>query len=307
MTYPLEYKRDGSGFWENGEAGETLGARKLVYLDTNGVWMLADADAAGEFPVVAITLEAIPNGNLGRILTKGYVGDSSWTWSDLGAPIYATSTAGELSQTQPSDGTKIQAVAMAKESDLILFDTGLNFQASLFYANSNNWEDLRFPLGAIKVGATNPPDEQAYKGGLVLSYPTNQNRIAYVTAQLPHSWVEGTDLCFHLHWVIPTSGAGGGAENVKFDVTHSWANIGSAFPAETTLSFTRDVQNDTADIHLLNTWTDISGAGKTFSSMIIISIERDVSVANNYGDKAYVTEFDIHYKRNRAGTVSETP
>jgi len=289
-----------------GLAGETLGARKLVYLDSGGEWKLADADAAASFPVVGITLEAISSGKYGRILTKGYLGDSDWSWGTLGGAIYATSTAGELSQTQPSDGVKIQVVAMAKETDLILFDTGLNYQSSLFSANDNNWEDLRFPVGAIKVGTTNPPDEQAYRGGLVLSYPSNANRVAYVTAQMPHSWVEGSTVNFHLHWTIPTSGAGEGAENVKWNFTYSWANIGGDFPVESTATVTRDVQNDTAHKHLL-TGFDVTPTGKTFSSMIIISITRDVSVDDDYAGAAYLTEFDIHYKQNRLGTVSEDP
>lgn len=304
MTYQLEYKRDGSGFFEVGLAGETLGARKLVYLDTNGVWKLADADAVGSFPVVGITLEAISSGKYGRILTKGYIGDSSWAFGDLGAPIYATSTAGELSTTQPSDGTKIQVVAMTKESDLLLFDTGLNYQAANFYANANNWDDLRFPASSVRLGGAAPATFQAYKDGGVLAFASTPNQFIYLVAQMPHTWVEGTDIEAHIHWTIPTSGAGLGAENVKWDLTYSWSNIGAAIPNSSSDTITVDVQNQTSDYHMYDSFGTITGTGKTLSSCLIISLKRDTAVANDYADAVYLIEFDLHYKKNRFGTIS---
>ncbi len=307
MSHQIESKREGSGTWFNGLAGETLGARKLVYLDTTGAWKLADADDATAFTAVGITGGAISNGKRGKIILKGFIGDADWSWASLGSPIYATSVAGELSQTEPIDGVKIQVVALAFEDDLIYFNTGLNQEAANLYANSNNWDDLRFPVGAIKIGAANPPDEQAYKGGLVLSYPSNQNRIAYITAQIPHTWVEGTELDLHFHWVIPVSGAGGGTENVKWDITYSWANQDAAFPGETSDSVTVDVQNQVADVHTRTDNITVTGTGKTFSSILIISLERDVAVANNYASAAYLLEFDIHYMKNRFGTIEEDP
>lgn len=118
LTYPLEYKREGSGFYENGLAGETLGARKLVYLDTNGQWKLADADAAATMPCLGITLGAITSGRSGKILTQGYIGDAAWAWT-VGASLYVGATAGELTETAPSGSGYLQVVAHAKEGDLI--------------------------------------------------------------------------------------------------------------------------------------------------------------------------------------------
>jgi len=306
----LEYKRDGSGFYEVGLAGETLGARKLVFLDTNGVWKLADADDVSAFPVVGITLEAIPNGNYGRILTKGYVGDSGWTWTDLGDYIYATTTAGELSQT-PAGGTDMrQAVALAKSSDLIYFDTGLNELSRNFMANENNWEDLRFPASSVRLGGAAPATFQAYKDGGVLAFATTPDQYIYIIAQMPHAWEQGTDIEVHIHWTIPTAGSGVGAENVKWDLTYSWSDIGDAIPNSSADTLTRDVQNLAADLHMLNSFGTITGTGFTKSGILIISLKRDVSVANDYADDVYLLELDIHYKINRAGSStipSDTP
>lgn len=305
MTYQIESKREGSGTWFNGLAGETLGARKLVYLDSTGAWKLADADDASAFTAVGITGSAINNGKRGKILFKGFIGDADWAFASLGAPIYATSTAGELTQTQPTDATPIQIVALAFEDDLIYFDTGLNQEAAFYTANSNNYDDLRFPIANIKVDSVNPPGEQAYKGGLVFAFASNPNQKAYFNAQMPHTWKEGTPIDIHCHLILPTAGAGGGVENVKFDATYSWANMDAVFPGESTITETVDVQDIPADRHFILDLGDITATGKMFSSMLIISITRDTGVANDYTDDVYVTECDIHYKINKAGTSAE--
>ena len=303
MSYQLEPKREGSGWWYNGLAAETLGARKLVYLDTNGQWKLADADASARFPVVGITLGAISSGKYGKILLKGYVGDASWTWANLGAAVYASATAGELTQTQPTGEEKIQAIALAQESDLIYFDTGLNRQSANFSIGDNNWEDLRFPASAARLGGAAPATTQAYKDGIVLAFASTPNQYMYVIAQMPHSWAEGTDIVPHIHWTLPVSGSAVGAENVKWDLTYSWSDINTLIPESTADTITRDVQNIAADLHMLNNFATISGAGMDKSSCLIISIKRDTAVANDYASAAYMIEFDIHYKVNRPGST----
>lgn len=336
LAYRLEYLRDGSGFFEVGEAGENLGARKLVYCGSGGLWYLADADSLATLPVVGITMEAIRVGITGRILLQGYIGDSSWSWT-LGGAVYASQTAGELTQTEPA-GAQIQSVGIATKGDLILFDTSFkrdfldmiddilgdisdiqgditdlddrvdDLEANALILNANNWEDLRFPANAIRLGGAAPAVAQAYKDSEVLAFANNADKYVYLTCQMPHSWVEGTDIVAHLHWTIPVSGSAGvNPENVKWDLTYSWANTNALFPASTPITFTKDVKAVAADTHIYSEWVDIAGAGKTFSSMLLLSIKRDTSVANNYANAAYLTEFDIHFKQNRLGTLAESP
>ena len=168
------------------------------------------------------------------------------------------------------------------------------------------WDDIRTPVQAIRLGGSQPPSEVAFKGSYVLSFPSNLDKTLYFIVQLPHSYKQGEDIEFHLHQVIPTSGAGAGAENVKWDFTHSWANMGDVFPAETTVSATIDVQSDVADTHYLEEIAaTITGTSKTVSSMILCSLTRDVSVANDYTDSVYVTEVDFHFPINTMGSRQE--
>lgn len=167
------------------------------------------------------------------------------------------------------------------------------------------WDDLRFPASAVRVGSAQPANEQGYRGGIVLSFASNADNSIYFMAQMPHRWKEGTDIEIHLHWTIPTSGAGGGAENVKWDLTYSVANIGGSFPVQSSLTVTHDVQNDSAHDHLLTEIGTIDMAGMTVSNCIIISLTRDVSVANDYAQAAYLVEADIHYQIDSLGSKEE--
>ena len=112
----------GSGDYVNEEAGETLGNHKLVYRGADGYWYLADADAAATMPVLGITMGAVPHGNRGSILLRGFIGLGSWAWTPA-SPLYPTNVAGVISDTPPTLGIR-QTVGYAIEPDLIYFDHG---------------------------------------------------------------------------------------------------------------------------------------------------------------------------------------
>ena len=64
--------------------------------------------------------------------------------------------------------------------------------------------------------------------------------------------------------------------------------------------------NDTANEHLITAFTDISGAGKQISDMLILRLSRLGSdAADTYGADARLLEFDIHYQRFGFGSREE--
>ena len=114
--------RDGSGAFIIGKAGEALANRDLVYPNASGEWMKADANVVTDMPVIGMALGPIISGNYGKILLRGFIGLASWTWTP-GSALYATNTAGVISDTPPTLGIR-QTVGYALESDLIYLDRG---------------------------------------------------------------------------------------------------------------------------------------------------------------------------------------
>lgn len=241
--------------------------------------------------------ETAPNGNIterrGKIAIYNSSGtittwvntDGATTWQQLNT-VFGDFDGGNYSEFE-SDGTLV------------------------FNGDATVYDDLRFPAQSVKLDSTNPPTSTAYKGGSVLAFASNPSQKIYFNAQLPHGWKMG-DLNFHVHIVLPTAGAGGGTENVKFNLTYSWAYIGYDFPAETTITATRDVQNDGAGKHILmniGTLLESNAAGtqsEGVSSMLICSLTRDVSVASDYAQPVYLVEADFHYEIDTVGSRSIT-
>jgi len=173
--------------------------------------------------------------------------------------------------------------------------------------NQAVWDDLRTPANGTKKITGKEPKDQLYKGGEVLKFEKTQDQAVGFNVQLPHAYKLGTDIEFHIHIVPPVAGSGGGAENVKFDFTYSWAKIDGTFATETSVNATIDLQNEPVDKHILMEIEDaIDGSAiDGVSSMLICSLTRDVSVANNYDENIYLIEVDFHYQIDTMGSRQE--
>ena len=172
-----------------------------------------------------------------------------------------------------------------------------------YYLPQTVHDDIRVPVGSVLGAGSFPPSATAYKSSYVFAFDTGpNNQSVQFIVQIPHGYKQGTALSPHIHFTIPTSGSGVGAENIKWDFTYSWANNGGTFPAESTDTVTVDVQNVSADEHVKSYFSDISGVGKNISSVLICSLTRDVSVANDYADDAYFLEFDFHFEMDSIGS-----
>jgi len=118
------------------------------------------------------------------------------------------------------------------------------------------------------------------------------------TLQLPHNWKDGTAIYPHLHWTPKTSATG----NIQWNLDYSWAGLNvttpETFPSVTTSSVII-TGPFTANQHLLSDLTTgnvgISGAGKTYSSVLICRIWRNSAVAGDtYAADAAGLSMDFH-------------
>ena len=102
--------------------GELISFPNCLYQNSDGELYKADADAVSTMPVVAIALEAGANGQTKEVLLQGFIRYDSWAWT-VGGLIYASCTAGGLTQTAPSGGAdQLQIIGFATHADRMYFN-----------------------------------------------------------------------------------------------------------------------------------------------------------------------------------------
>lgn len=114
-----------SGSTASMTVGEAVVFGSVLYMKSDGKLWKTDADATATMPVMAMALETIAADNGCDVLLNGFVRDDTWTWT-VGGKVYASLTAGELTQTAPSaTDDEVQIVGIATHADRMFFNPQL--------------------------------------------------------------------------------------------------------------------------------------------------------------------------------------
>ena len=115
------------GVTQEGTAGATLAFGDLVYFSvTDSRWELADASAAataGLVPLGICVLAAAADASPTTVLMWGKVrADTAFPTFTIGAPVYASETAGDVTGTQPTTtDAVIRTLGFAEDANSIWF------------------------------------------------------------------------------------------------------------------------------------------------------------------------------------------
>ena len=104
-------------------AGYSSTIMDLVYLNANGKWLEADADATGTSThLLGIALEAKTDTQAMNVALSGsFVRDDSWDFT-MGVPVYVSGTLGGITEIRPSgSGDVVRVVGHAVTPDIIFF------------------------------------------------------------------------------------------------------------------------------------------------------------------------------------------
>lgn len=170
------------------------------------------------------------------------------------------------------------------------------------------WDDLRVTLDKGSNAAQ--IDYLSGSTGPQIWYFRNNDGLESMsfTVQLPHTWVEGSTLYPHLHWLPRTTATG----NIEWNFEYSWVNYDAAtpqvFPAITTTTVVASGPF-TARTHLITPLTaanaGIDGTGKKISSILICRLWRNSSNTNDtYNYDAGVLFMDFHIEVDGYGSHS---
>ena len=176
--------------------------------------------------------------------------------------------------------------------------------------DATSWDDLRLSGSSARVGVTAPSvDSFGPSGSLrTLRFEEGHHDEIYFEIQMPHAWLEGSNIYPHVHWSPVTTEAG----NVVWQLDYTWANLDDAFPAPTTMTTDATAAGGTAWVHKISPFKDgssntyIDGTGKTLSSMLVCRLHRDAGAGSDtLSEDVAFLEFDLHYQVDGFGSDSE--
>ena len=115
-----------SGICESGTTGATLAFGDLVYFDVStSTWKLCDASAeATAFGLIGICVLAAASGAATKILLYGKVrADAVFPALTIGAPVFMSETAGDITMTAPTTSAAIvRVIGYGHTADILLFN-----------------------------------------------------------------------------------------------------------------------------------------------------------------------------------------
>jgi len=162
------------------------------------------------------------------------------------------------------------------------------------------YDDMQISMANVKTPAVNAPNWVSYKSSEVPAFSKTATNVLYFSAQLPHSYKEGSDLEFHIHIAYPDNGV----DNSVWYFTYSWADVESNFPAASNSGNVILASPTTTDRHTApSIIATISGAGKKISSVLLCSISRlGGDGSDSYDNVIYLVSGDFHYQKDTIGS-----
>jgi len=173
------------------------------------------------------------------------------------------------------------------------------------------WDDMRVAVSSVRVqGSQNIPDWDSWLGNLQLLWfdPGTMEQV-FFALQMPHGYLQGSDLSPHVH-MVPSTNAAVSTHRVRWGLEYTWQSIGATFAAPTTIYAETTLVPDEALVanrQYLVAFPDITGlvAGDVgVSSMLVCRLFRDAG-NDDYTFDAGLLEFDIHYQILMPGSRQE--
>lgn len=162
----------------------------------------------------------------------------------------------------------------------------------------DHWDDfLARPL-TLQRGATSKPDFD-YTDMAYLFPQNDTSEILYMSFQLPHKWVEGSPIHFHIHVLQESS------DQPEYAIDWRWYNVGSA-PGSYNLAravTTHKISYVSGSLHqIIGVDEPLDGTGFKISSILQVRLYRTDNVLS--GDHK-VIDADLHGKLNSLGSIQE--
>jgi hypothetical protein len=174
------------------------------------------------------------------------------------------------------------------------------------------WDDMKVDGLSVKTSGLGAMGEGNWSGSAL--FPTYffkgggvSDTNCWMNVQLPHDYKQGTDVLLHIH-VSPEVTAAGANTGSLWEVGYHWRNVNqeATTPVTVVSNITGSLNGKKAWQHVILPMCNLTGAGKTASSVIKVNIKRlDNNALDNYPDDIYLDSVDLHYRKDRIGSANE--
>ncbi len=179
-------------------------------------------------------------------------------------------------------------------------------------ASQYQWTDLPILPSTFDFAGNNDPAIVSWQpGGSGVSFRVwefEQNDQGFFTSQLPHGYVEGTDLYPHVHWTPKEKGVAESGKTVDWRLDYSITSVNGVFASGKTVLMTDICAGINHRHEICAAVPVISGSGLGISSMIVGRLYRgnnDTWAGTTTGNLPCLLELDIHYQINSYGSRTE--
>jgi hypothetical protein len=168
------------------------------------------------------------------------------------------------------------------------------------------WDDMTIPVEQVFIPGAKAPSWEAFSAGYLLGFEYqavagNEEEVAF-TRQIPHDYLEGSDIIPHVHWSPETDDSA----TARWCLEYEWRNIGGTYSSTTTVCADQAIDTEASDHVVTGLSSGIDGTGMTISSELICRLYRNSSHVNDdFDDKALLIEFDFHYQIDSQGSRTE--
>lgn len=173
------------------------------------------------------------------------------------------------------------------------------------------WEDLRFTASASNPSGAGTSKASFQAERQTLLFGGSEDEFSAYQVQMPHSWVTGTPIRPHCHWIQTAAGL------VLWQLRYMVIPAGQSFPTwpsyttiTTAASNPGEFTYTEDNLHQISVFPEIDLSDYTdeTSLMMIMVLGRLGSsggAEDTMSAQAELLEFDIHYLARTSGSISE--
>lgn len=185
------------------------------------------------------------------------------------------------------------------------------------YENVKGYTDLVIVSAGIQIPSSQAPTAANWNGVKLYQYSSGDH-MYFQGVQLPHGYVENTDLNFHVHFTTDTTIGNG--QTVKWHLLYNWFNIWGV--ASSTVLVTATFTNNSttrsemavgatsgttvlANVHLIAGDCVIDGSQFNLSAVLNCDLYYDKDGTSTYAGSPLIVSGDSHYQLYRFGSFNQ--